>query len=99
MDNANEILELVRPQVDAAESFVINSESVKVGYKAGKVRSSEVQEASGASVRAIKDGKLGFYSTTDLTDKAKLLESVLVSARYGGEAEFEFAHPQTVALF
>lgn len=93
MDRANEILELVRPQVDSAEAFSVSAESVKVEYKAGKLRSSEVQETSGVSIRAIKEGKLGFYATTDLTEKQKLLDSVLLSAKYGGEVTFEFAKP------
>jgi PmbA protein len=99
MDKAVEILELVKAHVTSAEAFTISSEAVKVAYKGGKVRSSEVQESSGVSIRAIQDGKLGFYSTTDLTDKPKLLDSVLTSTRYGGEAGFEFAAPQSGELF
>lgn len=91
MDRAIEILELVKSHVDSVETFAVTAESVNVSYRAGKLRSSEVQETSGVSIRAIKDGKLGFYSTTDLTDQNKLLESTLTSAQFGGEATFEFA--------
>ena len=91
MERAIEILELLKPHVASAETFAVSAESVKVGYKAGKLRSSEVQETSGVSMRIIQDGKLGFYSTTDLTEKERLLESALNSAKYGGEATFEFA--------
>ncbi len=93
MDRAIEILELVQPHVASVETFAVSAESVKVGYRAGRLRSSEVQETSGVSIRAINEGKLGFYATTDLTEKDKLLESTLNSARYGGEAVFEFARP------
>ncbi|MDB5079075.1 MAG: hypothetical protein JWP00_999 [Chloroflexi bacterium] len=91
MDRATEILELIQPHVTSVETFAVTAESVNVSYRAGKLRSSEVQETSGVSIRAINDGKLGFYSTTDLTDKEKLLESTLNSAQFGGEAVFEFA--------
>lgn len=93
MDKTAEILELIRPHVDSAETFAVSAESVKVEYKAGKLRSSEVQETSGVSIRAINEGKLGFYATTDLTEKQKLLDSVLTSAKFGGEVTFEFAKP------
>ncbi len=93
MDRAIEILELIQPHVESVETYAVSAESVKVGYKAGKLRSSEVQETSGVSIRAIKDGKLGFYATTDLTEKDKLRESTLNSAKYGGEATFQFAQP------
>jgi PmbA protein len=93
MDRAIEILDLIKPHVDGVETFAVTAESVNVSYRAGKLRSSEVQETSGISIRAIKDGKLGFYSTTDLTEKEKLLEATLTSARFGGEATFEFAKP------
>jgi PmbA protein len=99
MDKATEILEMVKPHVASAEAFAVSAEAVKVGYKAGRMRSSEVQETSGVSIRAINDGKLGFYSTTDLTDKQKLLDSVLVSAKFGGEATFEFSKPAQGAPF
>ncbi len=99
MDRAIEILELIQPHVDSAETFAVTAESVNVSYRAGKLRSSEVQETSGISIRAIKDGKLGFYSTTDLTDKDKLLESTLNSAQFGGEATFEFARTAQGAVF
>jgi PmbA protein len=91
MDRAIEILELIQPHVASVETFAVTAEAVNVSYRAGKLRSSEVQETSGISIRAINDGKLGFYSTTDLTDKDKLLESTLNSAQFGGEATFEFA--------
>ncbi len=99
MDRANEILDLIKPHVDSVETFAVTAESVNVSYRAGKLRSSEVQETSGISIRAIKDGKLGFYSTTDLTDKDKLLESTLTSAQFGGEATFEFAKPAQGEVF
>ncbi len=93
MERAIETLELLKPHVDSAETYAVNAESVKVGYRAGKLRSTEVQETSGVSMRIINDGKLGFYATTDLTDQQKLLDSALNSAKYGGEASFEFAKP------
>ncbi|HEX2916432.1 MAG TPA: TldD/PmbA family protein [Chloroflexia bacterium] len=93
MDRAPEILELIKPHVSSAETFAVNAETVKVGFKGGKLRSSEVQETSGVSIRVINEGKLGFYSTTDLTDKDRLLEATLNSAKYGGEATFDFAEP------
>src|SRR5438067_2404922 len=99
MDRAIEILELIQPHVASVETFAVTAEAVNVSYRAGKLRSSEVQETSGISIRAIKDGKLGFYSTTDLTDKNKLLESTLNSAEFGGEATFEFAQAAQGEVF
>ncbi len=99
MDRAIEILELVQPHVASVETFAVTAEAVNVSYRAGKLRSSEVQETSGISIRAINDGKLGFYSTTDLTDKDKLLESTLNSAQFGGEATFEFAQAAQGEVF
>ncbi len=99
MDRAIEILELIQPHVASAETYAVSAESVKVEYKGGKLRSSEVQETSGVSIRAIDDGKLGFYATTDLTEKDRLLESTLTSVKYGGEATFEFSKPAQGAVF
>ncbi len=99
MDRATEILELVKPHVASAETFAVSAESVSVEYKGGKLKSSEVQETSGISIRAINEGNLGFYATTDLTEKDKLLDSTLTSVKYGGEATFDFAAPAVGAPF
>jgi PmbA protein len=99
MDKAIEVLELVSPHVKQAESFNVTSESVKVGYKGGKVRSTEVNESSGVAVRAINNGKFGFYASTDLTDLEHLKNSVLVSTEYGGDAKFDLASPTEGASF
>lgn len=99
MNRTLEILELVAKKVEEAEVFSIASEAVKVGFRAGKLVSSEVQEISGTSLRAIDKGKLGFYSTTDLTDTKRLLENVSNSVQYGGPANFQFAEPQNGSEF
>jgi PmbA protein len=91
MDRAIEILELIKPHVASAETFAVSAESVSVEYKGGKLKSSEVTETSGIAIRAINEGKLGFYATTDLTEKDRLLDSTLTSVQYGGEATFEFS--------
>lgn len=90
MNKAHDILELIAPQVASAEVYNVASESVKVGFKAGKLVASEVQEISGVSLRAINENRLGFYSTTDLSDTQALQEGILNSVKYGGEANFEF---------
>jgi PmbA protein len=99
MDKVTEVLELISPHVAQAEAFTVTSESVKVGYKGGKVRSSEVNESSGIAVRAVNDGKFGFYATTDLTDYEHLKNSVLISTEFGGEAKFDLASPSDGASF
>lgn len=99
MQQANEILELLRPHFAESEAYAVNAQTIKVAYKAGRLRSSEVQETNGVSVRAINDGKLGFYATTDLTDKERLLEATKNSVKYGGEATFEFAPPAQGDIF
>lgn len=94
MNRTSDILELIAKEVEEAEVFNVASEAVKVGFRAGKLTASEVQEVSGTSLRAIDSGKLGFYSTTDLADTKRLLENVRNSVQFGGPANFQFANPQ-----
>lgn len=85
-----EILNLALKGADSAEVIGVESEWTSIEFKAGRLNSVETGYTIGAGLRVVKEGKIGFSSTTDLSRKAELVDYALASIRFGQEARFEF---------
>ncbi len=95
------LLELASRQSDAAEVFLEESESRPVQFENNQLKYVQTKSRRAASVRVIAGGRLGFASTTDLSDPERLVAQALESAQFGQEAKFEFpaaAELPTVAV-
>lgn len=84
------LLELASRQADAAEVFLEESESRPVQFENNELKYVQTKSRRAASVRVIAGGRLGFASTTDLSDPERLVAQALESAQFGQEAKFEF---------
>lgn len=84
------ILEKVLKRVDSAELYYVESEVTPIEFKFDKLHSIDQKYVKGVGLRVIKDGKIGFSSTTDLSKTDELIENALLSAKFGQEAKFEF---------
>lgn len=87
---APDLLERVAKQTDGAEIYELHSVELPVRFHAGALESVKVVETAGRALRIIKEGRLGFSTTTDLDDEKSLLQNALESARYGDPAPFQF---------
>ncbi len=68
----------------------MQSESTPVGFEANALKEVDSSESVAAAVRIIKDGRVGFSSTSDLSDVDGVVEAALETAPFGAEAAFEF---------
>jgi PmbA protein len=84
------LLELASRQAEAVEVCLEESESRPVQFENNQLKYIHTKSRRGASVRLIADGRLGFASTTDLSQPDRLVAQALESARYGQEARFTF---------
>lgn len=84
-------LERLRGKVESAELYELNGWGALVQFRAGELESAKSVEQSGMALRLIKDGRLGYSTTTDLRDPGSLLENALASAQFGDPAPFRFA--------
>lgn len=91
---APDLLERVAAQTDGAEVYELHSVELPVRFHAGALESVKVVETAGRALRVIKDGRLGFSTTTDLGDDKDLFQNALESARYGDPAPFQFPAKQ-----
>ncbi|HHT9120001.1 MAG TPA: TldD/PmbA family protein [Candidatus Hypogeohydataceae bacterium YC41] len=87
------ILETALKLADAVEVIYEEGESRSVSFDHNKLKYIHNKSIRGVGLRIIKNGKIGFSSTTDLRIPEKLVERALASAQFGQEAKFEFPSP------
>jgi len=85
-----EILEKACKKAESAEIIMIESEETPITFKADILHSLETKHTTGLGLRIIKEGRIGFSSTTNLKKKTDLVRHALESARFGQEAKFQF---------
>jgi PmbA protein len=97
-----EILEKVRRVAQEAEAFHLEQVDTPVRFEANQLTSIDTRELRGVALRIIKDGRVGFSATTDLTDLDALVQTAVETAPFGAEAKFQFPEAQsgpTVPVF
>ncbi len=77
--------------VERAEVFFYENLETDVEYEAGALKSLSDTEEKGAALRLVKDGKLGFATTTRLEDIDGLVDNALATAAEGEPVTFEFS--------
>ena len=73
-----------------AEVFHVRRRDEPVMFEANRLKLVESRESSGVALRLVKDGKIGFSSTSDFRDPGKLVDKALEMGPYGPEARLEF---------
>jgi PmbA protein len=91
---AEALLEKLAKQTDGAEIYELRTVELPVRFRAGALESVKAVETAGRALRLIKDGRLGFSTTTDLGDDTYLVQNALESAHYGDPAPFRFPAQQ-----
>jgi PmbA protein len=70
---AEALLEKLAKQTDGAEIYELRTVELPVRFRAGALESVKAVETAGRALRLIKDGRLGFSTTTDLGDDTYLV--------------------------
>ena len=86
----DELLKRARSAADQAEVMVAQTESQSVEFDNNELKYVTTRSQRGAGLRVIKNGRIGFASTTDLADPGRLVAGALESAAFGQEAKFSF---------
>jgi PmbA protein len=89
-----EVLERSYQKADTAEVFAVSSQQTPVLFEANRLKLIESRDTSGLALRLIKDGRIGFSSTTNLKDLKSLVERALEISPFGTKALFEFPSVQ-----
>jgi PmbA protein len=84
------ILDLVLKNSDSAEVIYEEGESRSISFENNKLKSVHTKSIRGIGLRVIKDGKIGFSSTTDFRKPEQVVSNAIESAKFGQDAKFEF---------
>ncbi|MDO9391244.1 MAG: metallopeptidase TldD-related protein [bacterium] len=85
-----QILDLAKKRTDAAEVILVEGQESPVDFRSGKLHSVEHKEIKGAGLRVIKNGRIGFSSTTDFGKLQDLVDHAAAGAAFGQQAAFRF---------
>ena len=86
----NEILDRALMVADEAEVLHVVSRETPAIFETNRLKLLETRETAGLALRIIKDGRIGFASTTDLSNLQGLVDAATEVAPFGAEARFEF---------
>ncbi len=88
------IIERARAKgASSCEVYGLTSLRTEVEFEANKLKGVSRTEESGAALRVVKDGKVGFATSTRTDDPDALAEAALATAEFGDPAPFQFAGP------
>lgn len=87
---AEQVLDLASRVSEQAEVFALHSQETPVSFEANRLKRVETKETQGVALRLVKDGRIGFASTTRLDDPQALVEHALTVAPFGAKARFQF---------
>jgi PmbA protein len=83
-----DILARAKKVADEAEVFLVSSKETPVGFEANRLKMLETRETTSLSLRIVRDGRIGFASTTRLDDPQALVDMAVETAQFGAEARF-----------
>jgi len=89
------ILERASALAEEAEVFSVTLKETPVGFETNRLKMLETRERTTVSLRVIKNGKIGFATTTRPDDVEKLVAMALETAQFGAAARFSLPPAQT----
>jgi PmbA protein len=95
-DILDSVISQAKNRCDAFELYARDSNGLSASYDKGKFRTFEKEAFLGASIRAVKDGRIGFATGAGPSGTATILDSALSIAPWGGELDYTFS-PKSAA--
>jgi PmbA protein len=94
-----DILAQAKKVAEAAEVFIVSSEETPVQFEANRLKRIQGKQNTSVALRIIKEGRVGYAATTDLSDTQRLVANAAETAPFGVQARFELptktTYPQT----
>ncbi|MFC1948127.1 TldD/PmbA family protein [Chloroflexota bacterium] len=84
------ILNEAKKVAEEVEVFCITSENTPVQFEANRLKHVQSKQSTNVALRIIKDGKIGYATSTNLKESRKIVNSAVETAEFGMKAEFEF---------
>jgi len=88
------ILKLAKKVAEQAEVFHVSLRETPVGFEANRLKTLETGEATSVSLRIIKNGRIGFATTTGVDRPQELVDMAVETSQFGATAKFELPPAQ-----
>jgi len=82
------ILALAKKAAKEAEVFSVSSEETQVRFEANRLKQMQTNQSTTVALRIIKDGRIGYATTTGTADGQQLVKDAVDTAAFGSEAKF-----------
>ncbi len=86
----DEILERARRVAEEAEVFISTLEETPVEFEADRLKHLQSRQSKTVALRIIKNGRLGYATTTRTDDIGRLVDDAVATAEFGTTARFTF---------
>jgi PmbA protein len=84
-----EILARASKAARKAEVFRVTSEETTVRFEANRLKQLQTNQSTSLALRIIKDGRIGYATTTGEGDAERLVQDAVETAKFGTEAKFQ----------
>jgi PmbA protein len=84
------ILEKAKKEADEAEVFRVSSEETQVRFEANRLKLLQTKQETIIALRVVKEGRVGYATSTETGDGRDLIENALETAEFGTVAGFLF---------
>jgi PmbA protein len=89
----DKILDGASKVAEEAEVFMVSSEETPVEFETNRLKHIQNKQNSTVALRIIKDGRIGYATSTRLDDIEDLINNAVATAEFGTEARFTFPAP------
>ena len=83
------ILAQAKKVAEEAEVFMVSSEETPVQFEANRLKHIQSKQSTTVALRIIKEGKIGYATSTSLDDSQELVDNAVATAEFGTTAKFE----------
>ena len=87
------ILAQAKRVAEEAEVFMVSSEETPVQFEANRLKHIQSKQTSSVALRIVRQGRLGYASTTELSNAQSLIDNAVETAQFGMPARFELPSP------
>jgi len=89
------ILEQAKKVAEEAEVFMVSSRETPVQFEANRLKHVQHKQSTSVALRIIRQGRIGYAVTTELSDSQSLVNNAVEVAQFGTPARFEFPSPDS----
>ena len=96
------ILSQAKRVAEEAEVFTVSSEETTVQFESNRLKHLHTKQATSLALRVIKEGRIGYATTTGMDGGQQLVDDAVETARFGMPVKFQFpgllSYPQVVVF-